>query len=64
MIENFKKKKQEEARNAAIASYKTQIETIAALTDIDLEEPEQGLSLKERINDLEIAMCELLDLLV
>lgn len=64
MIENFKKKKQEEARNSAIASYKTQIETIAALTDIDLEEPEQGLSLKERINDLEIAMCELLDILV
>ena len=40
-----------------------QIKTIAELTDVDLEadDPSHGLSLKERINDLEIAICELLD---
>lgn len=38
-----------------------QIHEIADLTDVNLEEPNQGLSLKERINDLEIAICELLD---
>ena len=63
MIENYKKLKAEEARNAAIATYKDQIQAIAALIDINLEEPEQGLSLKERINDLEIAICELMDLI-
>ena len=64
MIENYKKLKAEEARNAAIVQYKEQIQAIAALTDINLEEPGQGLSLKERINDLEIAICELMDLMV
>ena len=61
MIQNFKKLKQEEARNAAIASYREEINKIAALTDIDLEAEEQGLTLKERINDIEVALCELLD---
>lgn len=46
-----------EQTNAQLA----QIHEIADLTDINLEEPNQGISLKERINDLEIAICELLD---
>ena len=39
------------------------IATIAEMTDIDLdsEDPSGELSLKERINDLEIAICELMD---
>lgn len=39
------------------------IRTIAQLTDIDLEaeDPAKEISLKERINDLEIAICELMD---
>lgn len=37
------------------------VEAIAEVTDINLENPSQGLSLKERINDLEVALCEILD---
>ena len=39
------------------------IRTIAELTDVDLDSPDPTLeiSLKERINDLEIAICELMD---
>lgn len=61
MISNYKKLKQEEARNAAIALYRTEINKIANLTDIDLEAEEQELTLKERISDIEIALCELAD---
>lgn len=64
MIENYRKIKREEARNAAIQQYREQIDTIASLTDINLEEPNEGLSLKERINDIEIALCEILDTIV
>ena len=61
MIETYRKIKREEARNAAIQQYREQIDT---LTDINLEEPNEGLSLKERINDIEIALCEILDTIV
>lgn len=64
MIETYRKIKREEARNAAIQQYREQIDTIASLTDINLEEPNEGLSLKERINDIEIALCEILDTIV
>lgn len=64
MKENYHKKKLEEARIAAIQTYREQIDTIASLTDINLEDPDEGLSLKERINDIEIALCELLDIIV
>ena len=39
------------------------IQVIAEITDVDLEAPDptSELSLKERINDLEIAVCELMD---
>ena len=39
------------------------IQTIAEMTDVDLDSdnPSGELSLKERINDLEIAICELMD---
>jgi hypothetical protein len=41
------------------------IRTIAELADVDLDAPDPSLeiSLKERINDLEIAVCELVDAL-
>ena len=61
MIETYRKLKKEEARNAAIAQYREEINKIADLTDIDLEAEEQELTLKERINDIEVALCELLD---
>ena len=61
MIENYRKLKEEEYRRALVYQTRDQIQEIAELTDINLEEPSQGLSLKERINDLEIAICELLD---
>ena len=64
MIETYRKIKREEARNAAIQQYREQIDTIASLTDINLEEPNEGLSLKERINDIESALCEILDTIV
>ena len=36
---------------------------IAELTDVDLDaaDPTLEISLKERINDLEIAVCEIMD---
>ena len=39
------------------------IRVIAELTDVDLdaEDPTLEISLKERINDLEIAICEIMD---
>ena len=61
MIEKYRKLKEEEDRRALVYKERDQIQAIADLTDIDLEDPTQGLSLKERINDLEIAICELLD---
>lgn len=52
---------QEEAQRVI----KANVSTIAALTDVDLDSPDpsRGLSLKERIDDLETALCELLDIL-
>lgn len=61
MIENYKKIKQEEAKNAAIVQYREEINKIASLTDIDLTAEQQELTLKERINDIEVALCELVD---
>ena len=61
MIEHYRKIKAEEARIAQLKQQRQEIDTIANLTDIDLKDPAQGLSLRERINDLEVALCELLD---
>ena len=56
-----------EASPADLVTRKMQenIRAIAELTDVDLDspDPEKEISLKERVNDLEIAVCELMDTL-
>lgn len=61
MIDKYRRMKLEEARNAMIELNHQNVEAIAEVTDVNLENPSQGLSLKERINDLEVAICEILD---
>ena len=64
MKEKFHNLKKEEARNAAIAQYRAEIDKIAELTDIDLAAEEQPLPLRDRITDIELALCELYDALL
>ena len=51
------------ASELRIKKIQSDIHTIAQITDVDLEaeDPTLEISLKERINDLEIAICELMD---
>lgn len=53
------------ADKLALMRMENEIRTIATITDVDLDAPDptQEISLKERINDLEIAICELVDAL-
>lgn len=53
------------ADKLALQRMENEIRTIATITDVDLDAPDptQEISLKERINDLEIAICELVDAL-
>lgn len=53
------------ADKLALMRMEKEIHTIATITDVDLDAPDPTveISLKERINDLEIAICELMDAL-
>lgn len=62
---SFHDKLMEENTRAVAMDALTKLKTIANMTDIDLEaeDPTKEISLKERINDLEIAVCDLMDML-
>lgn len=57
---------EESKEEIALKTMHKNIQTIAEITDVDLDAPDPTteLSLKERINDLEIAICELMDSVV
>lgn len=50
---------------AALKKMQADIRVLADVTDVDLDaaDPEKEITLKDRINDLEIAICELVDAL-
>lgn len=62
---SIRDKLMDENTRAAAMEALTKLQTIAHMTDVDLEseEPEKEISLKERVNDLEVAVCDLLDML-
>ena len=62
---SFHDKLMEENTRAVAMDALTKLKTIAHMTDVDLDsdEPEKEISLKERVNDLEVAVCDLLDML-
>lgn len=61
MTTKYHEMKLEEARRAKIAETAKNVSKLAEMTDVNLDDPSNGLSLKERISDLETAVCEIVD---
>lgn len=63
MTEKYHQMKLEEARRALINKNAENLRSVADAINIDFSNPDHGLGLKERIDDLEAAICELVEVI-